>query len=118
MASTKLATAAKAAPAPAAKPPKVVAPTAKVKTATTRTEEPIKGLPEGGKRAANRAQKIKLLVKENPGREGSKRHAWYELYKTCKTVGDYLDAGGDAGYLRRDQKEERISIGWAHQPPR
>jgi hypothetical protein len=101
MASTKLGVATAKPTKPAAK---VAAKAAKVEVAAT------KGVPEGGARAERRAQKIKLLVKENPGREGSKRAAWYDLYKTSKTVGDYLDAGGDAGYLNADVKAERVAL--------
>ncbi len=54
--------------------------------------------------------KIKVVQKENPGREGTKRHEWYELYRTSKTVADYIAAGGDRGYLKFDSGKGFIEI--------
>ncbi len=72
-----------------------------------------KTAPSGAGRAALFAPeaKIKILQKENPGREGTKRHGWYELYRASKTVADYIAAGGDRGYLKYDSEHGFISIG-------
>jgi len=45
-----------------------------------------------------------------PGRAGTKRHAWFELYSKCKTVGKYLEAGGGRGYLTADVSDGYIEI--------
>lgn len=53
---------------------------------------------------------IKLLVKENPKREGSKAHKRYELYKKHKTVAKYIEAGGKRSSLRYDDKHGFIKL--------
>lgn len=57
-------------------------------------------------------QKIILIQKENPRREGTQAHEWYELYRVKgQTVGGYLEAGGDRGYLKNDfEKRGLIKI--------
>lgn len=63
-----------------------------------------------GKRAEFRAQKIKLLVKENPKRPGSASFERYDLYKKAKTVGDFIDAGGKSADIAYDVKHEYIEL--------
>ena len=41
--------------------------------------------------------------KENPKTVGSAAHARYEMYKTAKTVGEYLSLGGTRADLRYDK---------------
>jgi len=60
---------------------------------------------------AFRQQKITLLVKENPKREGSASHARYELYRKAKTVGAFIEAGGKAADVTYDAAHEFISVG-------
>lgn len=43
--------------------------------------------------------KIKILNKENPHREGSKRAEAFDALKTCKTVGDFYKTGKKTKYL-------------------
>lgn len=78
------------------------------KPAKTADKKPTKEEP--GKREAYRSQKLVLVNKENPRREGSAAHKMYELYKKSKTVGAYLDAGGDAGYLRSDIAKGNVKV--------
>lgn len=54
---------------------------------------------------------IKVLVKDNPKREGTRAHKMYPKYATSKTVGDYLKAGGQWSDLRWDAEKKFISIG-------
>ena len=53
---------------------------------------------------------IRLLVKENPRRSGTKAHAHYALYKDGMKVEDFLKAGGTGGDLRWDLKRKHIEI--------
>lgn len=55
-------------------------------------------------------RKITLLVKENPKREGTKAAKKWDLYKGCKTVQDYLDAGGALKTISYDQKKNLIKV--------
>jgi hypothetical protein len=43
--------------------------------------------------------KLKALTKENPGREGTNSHEYYETIKASKNVGEYVAAGGSRKYL-------------------
>lgn len=111
---TTTAPAKKAAPAPAKK-----AAPAKVPAAKKAAPAPAKKAAAPAKKAApakapaakktnpgnskfGRDDVITVLAKENPKRAGSKAHDMFELYKTCKTVGAYLDKGGNSGYLNYD----------------
>ena len=47
------------------------------------------------------ALKIKILAKENPRREGSDKHAQFELARKCATVGDYRKKHGDMAALKK-----------------
>lgn len=67
--------ASKAAPAPEPVAPKGRGKVAAAPEATERT-------PRGADR------RYKLLVKDNPFREGSKRHAFWDVMKRCKTTGE------------------------------
>ena len=67
-------------------------------------------VPSTGPRAERRAQSIKVLNKESPHREGSKAEKFWNMVLKSKTVGDYLDAGGDNGYLAFYVKSEHIKL--------
>lgn len=55
-------------------------------------------------------RKIKLLVKENPKREGSASYERFDLYFDCKTAQDFKDAGGTAADLRHDEEKGFIEL--------
>lgn len=63
-----------------------------------------------GARAAHMAKKITVLFKENPAREGTKAFDARAKYKTGMTVREYIDAGGDPGYVRFDETKGYISL--------
>lgn len=54
--------------------------------------------------------KIKLLVKENPKREGSASYDRYELYRTAKTIGQFVEGGGKLADIKYDSEREFISV--------
>ncbi len=62
----------------------------------------------------NKAQVIRLLVKENPKREGSKSFPRYALYRDGMTVAEYLEAveklGGSSADLRWDVQRKYIAL--------
>lgn len=64
---------------------------------------------EKGEKAAD-TRKLKLLVKENPKREGSSSFDRYELYRSCKTVADFITAGGTAADVRYDAAKGYIQV--------
>ena len=53
---------------------------------------------------------IKILVKDNPKREGSAAHKRFELYRKHNTVATFLKAGGTRSDLRYDTEHKHISI--------
>jgi len=61
-------------------------------------------------REENRKKKITLVEKTNPKREGSKAFTNYALYRTSKTVGDFLDAGGTMADVRYDSNKGFITL--------
>lgn len=84
------------------------------KTAAKKVTKKVKVATEGGKRGAPTKfpleAKITVLEKTNPKREGKRSFDEYELYKTCKTVGAYIDAGGTPGYLNYDVERGYIKV--------
>lgn len=58
-----------------------------------------------------RKKKLTLLEKNNPKRSGSRAFDIYGLYKTCKTVGAFLDAGGTMSDIRYDSGKNFIQVG-------
>lgn len=44
--------------------------------------------------------KIKILIKENPHREGSNRAAAFDAVKGCKTMGDYYATEQKTKYIQ------------------
>lgn len=79
------------------------------------TKKPKKEAAEGGKRGRKSAfletDKIRMLVKENPKREGSKAHGIFELLKKSKTVADFYAAGGGAANLTWNVNHGTITVG-------
>jgi hypothetical protein len=80
---------------------------APVKKATVKAKKPIAPRKNGHVGGI-----IKLLVKENPKRPGSKQFDLYKLYKDGMSVADFRAAAGDdASYrLYWDQKRGFISV--------
>lgn len=56
------------------------------------------------------AKKIKVLVKENPKREGSASFKTFALYAKSKTVAEFIKAGGTMADIRWDVNKEFISL--------
>jgi hypothetical protein len=96
--------AASAAPSPASvapePKPEASAPAATPKAAATRSVVPADA-------------KITCLMKENPSRPGTTAWKVRELYRTCKTVGDWRERAADLdlGYLQHDIRGGLIRVG-------
>ncbi len=73
----------------------------------------VKKVGAGRRSAANfdGNARIKLLVKENPKREGSKTHERFALYKNGMKVSEALEKGLTREDLDWDTKHDFISIG-------
>ena len=76
---------------------------------------PKKGLEKAqeaaaGKRAEKLALKIKLLVKDNPKRAGTKGFKAFSLYKNGMTVGEFVNAGGSLPDVRWDAEHDFIEL--------
>lgn len=81
---------------------------AKAAPATKTEKQPSE---KAGKRAEHFAKKIKVLFKENPGREGTKAHAARAAYKNGMTVKEYSEVeGADLGYVRFDVAKGFIEL--------
>lgn len=88
--------------------PKNVPTASKKKVSATDTSDvPTK---RGRKPSIDMGAKIKLITKENPKREGSASHTRYELYRTSKTVQEYINAGGTLPDLKWDSEKGHIEI--------
>lgn len=55
-------------------------------------------------------RRIKIVVKENPHREGTARHAAFEAVRSAKTIADYAATGSKPKYLDRWKKSGHIEI--------
>ena len=88
-----------------AKPAKKAAPAKAAKAAKTNG-----GAKPGPKGTFEAADKIKVLAKENPYREGTKGAGWFGAYKTGMTVQAAMEAGVPRHHLRFDMKHKNISI--------
>jgi hypothetical protein len=98
---------AKAAKKTAAEAP--AAPAAPAKKAAKKTAAAAESNGSGRESRYTADQKIILLQKENPRREGTKAYDWFELYRVKgQTVGGYLEAGGDRGYLINDAEKRGL----------
>ena len=76
-----------------------------VKATTPKAEKKVRA----GKYAPT--DKITLLTKENPKREGSEAHKRFALYSKHNTVESFLKAGGTSPDLNFDVKHGHIKIG-------
>ncbi len=54
--------------------------------------------------------KIKLLVKENPKRVGTKAHGRFKLYRDGMTTAEFLEAGEERVDLNWDTKHKFIEV--------
>jgi len=72
-------------------------------------ETKVKAVKAPKEKAAD-TRKIKLLVKENPKREGTKAHTKYELYRTSKTVAEFISGGGSLSALKYDADKQFIEL--------
>lgn len=54
--------------------------------------------------------RIKIVVKENPHREGTARHAAFEAVRASKTVAEYAATGNKPKYLDRWKKSGHIEV--------
>jgi hypothetical protein len=54
--------------------------------------------------------RIRLKVRGNPTREGTRSREWFEMAKTAKTVGHYREAGGSLKYLYYFQGTGKLEI--------
>ena len=86
--------------APAEKPAKA----AKVAPA----EKPAKAA--SGKISVFSDKKIKLLTKDNPKRTGSSAYTRFELYRTAKTVEEFISAGGSLADVKYDSDHGYIQL--------
>ena len=59
---------------------------------------------------ANRKQTIKVLVKENPKRAGTKCWTWFTWYRTGMTVEQYYEKGGRPDHVRWDVQHGYIAL--------
>ncbi len=55
-------------------------------------------------------QKITLLVKENPHRDGTETSDMFKKIQKCKTVGEFFSKGGSQVYLRWFLNHDEISV--------
>jgi len=59
---------------------------------------------------ADKTATIKVLVKENPKRPGTKCYAWFSWYRTGMTVAEYYEKGGRPDHVRWDLQHGFISL--------
>ncbi len=85
----------------------------KKEAAPAKDKKADKGAKTSAPRAGKFAEtdKIVVLVKENPKRANTKAYDNFELYKKSKTVGDFIKAGGDTGYMGFDHKSGFVKVG-------
>lgn len=106
-------------PTAASKKPASKKPAASAKTADAEKPAPkakAKTAKDGGGKRGPRGlftddDKIKVLVKENPFRAGTKNAKFFDKYAAGMTVGEALKAGVPRNKLRRHQRMGHIKIG-------
>lgn len=81
-----------------------------VTTSTSTTKAKGNGKVKVSRETADGTAKIKLLVKENPKREGSSSYKRFALYSKSATVADFLKAGGTRADLAWDKSRKFISV--------
>lgn len=68
------------------------------------------GVRRGRKSSFDEGQKIKVLVKDNPKREGTSAYDTFEQLKKSKTVGDFFANGGSSASLHWNIERGYIEI--------
>lgn len=63
-----------------------------------------------GRKGENHASRIKLLVEENPKREGTESYTRFELYRKVSTVREFLENGGTSADIRWDAARNFIKL--------
>lgn len=63
------------------------------------------------------SQQIFLCVAENPKREGTASHPIFDLYFNCRTVGEFLAAGGRRADIIWDMARGYIILDWEQEVP-
>ena len=71
---------------------------------------PQEGARRGRKGAFDEGQKIKLLTKDNPKREGTAAYDTFEQLRKSKTVGDFFAAGGSSASLHWNIERGYIEV--------
>lgn len=73
---------------------------------------PVKdaGGAKSNRKTIPRDSKIKLLIKDNPRREGTRAHKVYELYRDGGTVASFLEKGGHMQDLIHDIAKGRVEL--------
>lgn len=99
---------------------KAAAPKVEKKVAATAAETSTKkskkaAAPAAEKKGESKGSKfrqsvIKVLVDKNPRREGTNAYGHFARIKDGMTVQDYVDAGGDLGYLSYDIRHEHVAL--------
>lgn len=110
----KKAPAKKAAPAKATKLAKGTGKKAAAPAKASKKAAGKKDQGDGGRRgrkgAFNESQKIKVLVKDNPKREGTASYDTFELLRKSKTVGDFFANGGGSHNLHWNIERGYIEV--------
>lgn len=83
---------------------------ASAKKAAGKKKDQGDGGRRGRKGAFDESQKIKVLVKDNPKREGTASYDTFELLKKSKTVGDFFANGGGSHNLHWNIERGYIEI--------
>ena len=83
---------------------------AKVEEKSKKSTKSKKAAPKKESNRMDQSQKITLLVKDNPKREGTNAFDKFALYKKGMTVAEYVALGGSPGDVRYDVEREYISI--------
>lgn len=98
--------------ATAAKGAGKAAPAAKGKGGATKAQKKPAGDAgrRGRKGAFDESQKIKVLVKDNPKREGTASYDTFEALRKSKTVGDFFAAGGASHNLHWNIERGYIEV--------
>lgn len=79
--------------------------------AADKAQKPAKTAAKKGRAGAyDEGQKITVLAKENPKRQGSAAYKIFELLKKSKTVGDFYAKGGASHNLRWNEDREYIKV--------
>lgn len=100
-------------PTDSTKPTEEGATTMSTKKAKTKKAPKAKKAKTAGEKKHARylpEMKIKVLVGENPKRDGTQAHKMFALYEKCATVEDFIKKGGSRADLSWDSKHGFIKI--------